>query len=87
MAEYLVEEFLGGNCECTLEDQIDKKVSLLYDMCMLVKNRYRHDAREQAVRDLLASYETETQINNAVRDVILGNITLNQLLKRKGYLQ
>lgn len=87
MAEYLVEEFIDGGIECTLEEEVDKKISLLYDMCMLVKRRKGHDEREKAVRELLSSYETETQVNNAVRDIIVGNITLEQLLKRKGYLQ
>lgn len=87
MAEYLVEEFLDGTVECTLEDQVDKKVSLLYDLCVLYKRRNCADNREEAVRQLLSSYETERQIDNAVHDIIVGNYTLNDLLKRKGYLQ
>lgn len=87
MAEYLVDEFIDGTCECTLEEQVDKKVSLLYDMCILLKRKKEADNREQAVRQLLASYQTERQIDNAVRDVIVGNTTLNRLLKQKGYLQ
>ena len=87
MAEYLVDEFIGGGIECTLDEQIDKKISLLYDMCMLVKRKKEHDDREKAVRQLLSSYTTETQVNNVIRDVVVGNITINQLLKRKGYLQ
>lgn len=85
--EYLVEEFIGDNCECTLEEQIDKKVSFLYDMCMLCKHKGHADKREQAVRELLASYQSETQIDNVAHDLILGNYTLEDLLKRKGYIQ
>ena len=87
MKEYLVDEFIDGTCECTLEEQVDKKVSLLYDMCILLKRRKGTDDREEAVRKLLSSYQNEDQINNAVRNVVVGDITLNQLLKRKGYIQ
>lgn len=87
MAEYLVDEFIGNTCNGTLEEQVDKKVSLLYDMCILFKHKKEADDREEAVRKLLSSYQTEDQINNVIRDVIFGDLTLNQLLKRKGYLQ
>ena len=87
MKHYLTDEFIEGTCECTLEEQVDKKISLLYDMCILIKNRFNKDDREEAVRRLLFSYESETQIDNAVRDVIMRNYTLNDILKRKGYLQ
>lgn len=86
MAEYLVDEFINGNCECTIEEQIDKKVSLLYDMCILIKRRTTKDEREEALRKLLASYETEMQIDNAVRDVITCKYTLDDLLKAKGVM-
>jgi hypothetical protein len=87
MPEYLVDEFIDGtSVEYTLEDQIDKKVSLLYDLCMLCKRRKGVDKREEAVRELLASYQNETQMDNAVHDIIVGNCTLEELLKRKGYM-
>lgn len=87
MPEYLVEEFIDGtSVECTIEEQIDKKVSLLYDLCMLYKRRNGVDKREQAVRELLASYQSEMQMDNAVHDIVVGNYTLNDLLKRKGYM-
>ena len=86
MPEYLVEEFIGSDCECTLEEQIDKKVSLLYDMCILIKRRAGIDDREEAVRKLLSSYQTEQQVDNVVHDVIIGNYTINDMLKRKGFL-
>lgn len=84
--EYLVDEFIDGTCESTLDEQIDKKVSLLYEMRILLKRTKGADDREEAVRKLLASYQTERQIDNAVHDVIVGNYTLNQMLKRKGLL-
>lgn len=84
--EYLTEEFLSENIECPLEEQIDKKVSLLYDLCKLHKSGKTPDAREHALRQYLATCQTEMQIDNAVRNVVLGNCTLNDILKRKGYL-
>ena len=87
MKEYLVDEFIGNTHECSLEEEVDKKVSLLYDLCVLCKKGKGKDTREQTVREMLGSCQTEAQMHNAVRDVILGDITLNQLLKRKGYLQ
>jgi hypothetical protein len=35
---------------------------------------------------LLASYSNEQQIDNAIHPIIVGNCTLNQTLKRKGYM-
>lgn len=87
MTEYLVDEFIDGDYECTFEEQVDKKVSLLYDMCILLKRRKGVDDREGAVRKLLSAYQSERQVDNAIHDIIVGNYTLNELLKRKGYLQ
>ena len=87
MAEYLIDEFIDGTCECTFEEQVDKKVSLLYDMCILIKRRKDTDSREQAVRELLSSYSSERQMDNAVHDIVVGKCTINEMLKRKGYLQ
>lgn len=86
MAEYLVDEFINGACECTIEEQIDKKVSLLYDMCILIKRRNATDDREEAIRQLLSSYQNERQIDNAVHDLVVGKCTLDQMLKKKGVL-
>lgn len=86
MPEYLVDEFIGGTDESTFEEQVDKKVSLLYDMCILLKRRKGADDREEAVRQLLSSYQTERQMDNAVHDIIVGKDTLNAMLKRKGIL-
>ncbi len=84
---YLVDEFIGNAEPCTLEDQVDKKVSCLYDMCKLYRRGKNPDEREKVVREMLKSCTSETQINNAVHDVVVGKYTLNDLLKRKGYLQ
>jgi hypothetical protein len=87
MKEYLVEEFIGGAEPYTIAEQVDKKISLLYDMCILTKRGTRCDKREELVKQWLLTYQTDTQIDNAVFDIIIGKCTLNELLKRKGYLQ
>lgn len=85
--EYNIDEFIGTeSTECPKDEIIDKKVSLLYDLCILLGKKHGDD-REKAVRELLASYGNEQQIDNAIHPIIVGNCTLNQTLKRKGYLQ
>lgn len=79
--EYIADEFVGMNAEpTTIENEVEKKISVLYDMYIL----RNHDAREEAVRKLLLSYETPMRMDNAIHDVIVGNYTLNEWLKRKG---
>lgn len=85
--EYNIDEFIGTeSTECTKDEVIDKKVSLLYDLCVLIGRKKHDDDREEAVRKLLASYSNEQQIDNAIHPIIVGNCTLNQTLKRKGYM-
>lgn len=69
----------------------DKKVSLLYDLCILTTRRGSDkrlvkDPRESALREVLSHYCSETEINNALHDVVYGNKTLNQFLAQKGAL-
>lgn len=70
----------------------DKKVSLLYDLCILSARRGKDgkrlskDPRESALREVLSHYCTETEINNALHDIVYGNKTLNQFLAQKGAL-
>ena len=86
--EYGVDEFIGVDTnETTIADEVDKKVSMLYDFCILKSKRGSRDEREKAVRELLGAYASPTEIDNAVRDVIMGNCKLDEILKRKGYLQ
>ena len=88
MPEYNVDEFLGINVEpTTYEDEVEKKVSLLYDFCILHKRRYAQaDEREEAVKALLRSYGSPIAMDNAVRDMLMGTQKLNDTLKRKGLL-
>ena len=94
MQEYNVDEFLdmGENAApSTYSDEVEKKVSLLYDFAILGKmcgkRIVRTDKREEAVRQLLRSYGSQTLMDNAVRDILASNYKLDDALKRKGLLQ
>ena len=94
MQEYQVDEFLdiGENImPTTYSDEVEKKISLLYDFAILGKlcgkKIIRIDEREEAVRQLLRSYGSKTLLNNVVRDILVGNSKINDTLKRKGLLQ
>lgn len=67
---------------------VDKKISLLYDLCILRTRKkdkcIEKDARESALREVLSHYCSETEINNAIHDVIFGNKSINQFLAQKG---
>lgn len=90
MLEYTSEEFLGfeDNTPTKYDEEVEKKISLLYDFCILHKRRYQtQDEREDAVREFLRSYNSEVLMDGAVRDILVGNCTLDEALKRKGFLQ
>lgn len=84
MKEYLTEEFLCKNpAPSTFEDEVEKKISLLYDFCILVRNiKSPRDKREKEVRKMLLSCKTETAMSNVVHDVLKGTCTLNEVLKK-----
>ena len=88
MPEYNVDEFIGLNSEpTTYEDEVEKKVSLLYDFCILHKRKYKKpDEREAAVRELLRSYNSEVLMDNAVHDILVGKSKLDDALARKGLI-
>lgn len=88
--EYIIDEFIsvGEATPTTYEDEVEKKVSLLYDFAILHRRKYKKpDEREEAVRQLLRSYGSQTLMDNAVRDILVGNRKINDALKRKGLLQ
>ena len=62
-------------------DLIDKKVSLLYDFCILTKKSYKADAREKAVRELLSHYNTEFEMNCVLHTVLVGECQINKLIR------
>lgn len=88
MPEYNVDEFIGLNVEpTTYDDEVEKKVSLLYDFCILHKRKYRKpDEREVAVRKLLQSYGSSVLMDNAVHDILVGKCNIDDTLARKGLL-
>ena len=84
---YQVNDFLDPKPE-PLTIVIEKKISLLYEMYILKSSRVhlRDDTRENAVRTWLAKYTTERQIENALRDVIMGTTKLDTILTREGMM-
>ena len=64
----------------TLHDAIDKKVSLLYDFDLLVKKH------EPQIRTLLSQCSNEYEMTRVLHDVLLGRVTLSQLLRKKGLM-
>ena len=94
MYEYKIDEFLdmGENATpTTYGDEVEKKISLLYDFAMLGtlrgKKIIRYDEREVAVRKLLHSYKSTVLMDNAIRGVLVGNYTIDELLQRKGIIK
>ena len=87
MKHYTPEEFLFDTKPTTLKDEVEKKISLLYDFCILVKSKAStHDKREDFLRQMLLNKGTITSMGNTVRDLLTGKISLNQLLRRNGYV-
>ena len=87
MKHYQADEFLyDDTLPDTKTDAIEKKVSLLYDFCVLTKHKGKPDVREQAVRELLAQYSTEQQMSNVLHPVLVGDSTLNKTLQKGGVM-
>ena len=84
---YQVDDFLQSKQD-PMDIVIDKKVSLLYDLCVLVSTRHdKHDdPREEAVKAWLKEYATERQLDNAVHDVVIGKTKINTVLSTKGLM-
>lgn len=91
MLEYNADEFLGFNEDKNEEfsEEVNKKVSFLYDSYMLTRRYHKTqpDEREEAVRKMLSDYNSSILMDNAIRGILVGDYTLNDLLKRKGYLK
>lgn len=82
MAHYTIDEFLNDTADDTnINTVVDKKVSLLYDFCVLRHRGTSADSREAAVRAYLKRYCTEAQLTRVLHDVLVGNKTVDQLLK------
>lgn len=92
MRHYTVDEFNNrlDTTTDTTEIVVEKKISLLYDFCILVKRKGLHgvvipDPREETVREMLTACETELVMTNRLHDVLKGEYDLNTLLQRNGY--
>ena len=66
---------------------INEKVELLYDFCILRHGRGKEDSREDAVRKLLTKCGTEIRMETVLHDVLVGRISLTELLQKKGLIQ
>lgn len=92
MAKYTVDEFLGYASQMApirLSNEVDKKISLLYDLCILnrrVPDNGR-DPREKVTRKMLLDCPSLVSIDNSIHGVIVGKYTLDDLLKTRGYLR
>ena len=84
MKHYQTDEFLfGGGTADTKSNVIDKKVSLLYDFCILTK---RDGNKESAVRTLLEQYNNEYEMSQVLHNVLCGDTTIDELLIQKGVM-
>lgn len=85
---YQANDFIAPKQHEPLYIVIDKKINILYDFGVLkgTKAYLRDDPREAKVREWLKQYETERQLDVALRDVVTGEAKLNNVLKRKGLM-
>jgi hypothetical protein len=72
---------------------IDEKVSMLYEFCILIHPKVKGkgkeevpDDREPAVRTVLGNCKNEIQMEQVLHDVVIGNTTIDTMLKRKGLM-
>lgn len=80
---YQSDEFLFDTMPDPMNVAIDKKVSLLYDLCILVANKKDRDVRESDLREVLSHYNSERALTIALHDVVLGNKTIDTFLAQK----
>lgn len=82
MKSYTIDDFTTSECQDTLQDIIDKKVSLLYDFLVLTDK----DGYETHVRTMLSQCSNEREMSVLLHDVLMGYTTLTQLLHEKGVI-
>ena len=70
----------------TFEEIVEEFVDLCYDFHYLrhKKDAY-HDPREERTRQMFLACGNRSRIESALHDVHIGNCTLNELLKMKGF--
>lgn len=82
MKQYKVDEFLRSSAPDPLSIAIDKKVSLLYDLRILIYKCHTTDTHEQSVRAILSHCKTECEVDNILHDLVRYNITLYEFLHK-----
>ena len=85
MKHYKVEEFLMNSKPGKFADEVEKKISILYDFCLLRRRKQEPDAREDMVRDLFLKLKSMDTVSGIVRDLQFERITINELLRRNHY--
>lgn len=60
---------------------INEKIEIMNDLCILRKNAPK---QETALRNILSACENEIQIDQKLHNVLCGNETLKDLIKREG---
>ena len=66
--------------EMSNRNPIDEKVSLLHDFCILRKGATKQEA---AIRNILANCPSEIAMEQKLYNVLRGNETLKDLIKRE----
>ena len=80
--------FINGVLKYGIEyaEEVHEKIICLYQLGKLKKSKRRSpDCYEANLRKMLLSLNSGILMDNAVRGIIVGDYTLEQLLKRKGY--
>jgi len=83
---YQADEFLRQTAPNPKHVAINKKISQLYDMWILVHpKKNKPDPWEHLLRKCLEQYPDEYSICRAMHPIVAGSISLNEYLKMKGY--
>ena len=78
---YTADDFSNETCVDTIDTMIAKKIDLLIGFNIVDENDYKTQAK---IIKILNDCGTETQMTQCLHDVIWGNESLKELLKRKG---
>lgn len=79
MKHYSIDEFITAPTELDpINTMVEKKISLLYDFRILKF----HDSRANNVRAILCRCPNEYAMTRQLRDLLVGNITLDDWIKR-----
>ena len=83
--QYTTSEFNGEYyTPDTIEETAKKKISLLYDMCILKRGKgHTADPRAKTVKRILLAHKDIASIDNALRNVVRFNETLDDFITRK----